>query len=33
MMDRETLEAIEWMGFNVVGAYAGERTPWFMHRA
>lgn len=26
-------EAIEWMGFNVVGAYAGERTPWFMHRA
>jgi hypothetical protein len=26
-------EALEWMGFNVAGAYAGERTPWFMHRA
>jgi hypothetical protein len=26
-------EAIEWMDFNVVGAYVGERTPWFMHRA
>jgi hypothetical protein len=26
-------EAVEWMEFNVVGAYVGERTPWFLHRA
>ena len=24
-------EAVEWMEFNVVGAYAGDRTPWFLH--
>ena len=26
-------EAVEWMEFNVVGAYVGNRTPWFLHRA
>ena len=26
-------EAVKWMEFNVVGAYAGERTPWFLRRA
>jgi len=26
-------EAIEWMEFNVVGAYVGEGTPIFMRRA
>ena len=26
-------DAVEWMEFNVVGAYAGNRTPWFLHRA
>jgi hypothetical protein len=25
-------EADEWMGFNVTGAYVGERTPWFLRR-
>lgn len=25
-------EAIEWMDFNVVGAYVGEGTPHFLHR-
>jgi hypothetical protein len=29
-MDEEA--AIEWMEFNVVGAYVGERTPMFLRR-
>ena len=25
-------EAVEWMDFNVTGAYVGEQTPEFIHR-
>ena len=26
-------DALEWMEFNVVGAYVGPRTPWFLTTA
>lgn len=27
-----SIEAIEWMDFNVTGAYVGENTPCFLYR-
>lgn len=36
LIEREKMsheDAIEWMGFNVLGAFVGEKTPWFLHRA
>jgi hypothetical protein len=35
LMERDGMtdeEANEWMGFNVLGAYVGEQTPWFLRR-
>lgn len=35
LMERDGMtdeEAIEFMDFNVVGAYVGEGTPFFLHR-
>ena len=33
LMDRDGMteeDAEEWMGFNVLGAYVGPQTPWFL---